>query len=235
MNPVNRAEPWGSNPPPGPPVVVFLHGVGRSRLALERMRRHVARAGFDTWAKSYPSTRAPLDTLANDLDKELQRDHPGKEFHAVTHSMGGIVLRHMATCWNRVVMIAPPNRGSRLARQLIQRPATRRAFEYIYGPSGHALARGGPWPELDAEVGVIAGTGGLTAHNPISWLSALMGVFAGIEHDGTVAIDETHLPGMHDFIAIDTSHTWILEKRRTWELVQAFLERGQFVESTGRD
>jgi hypothetical protein len=55
------------------------------------------------------------------------------------------------------------------------------------------------------------------------------GMFApGVANDGTVAVDETKLDGMHAFAAIDATHTWIMNAPEARRLAVAFLRDGSF-------
>jgi hypothetical protein len=51
---------------------------------------------------------------------------------------------------------------------------------------------------------------------------------AGVANDGTVAVDETKLPGMADFAEVDATHTWIMNSPIVHRLVLAFLASGKF-------
>ena len=205
------------------PVVVFLHGIARTRLSMERLRRHVAGAGFRTWACTYPSRRMSVAELGRDVGRRLHRDLPGEELYAVTHSLGGIVARHVDARWKGIVMLAPPNRGSRMAAAL----ADLAAFKELYGPAGLEMASPGDWPVPPAPTAVIAGTKGLSLANPSSWLSTVLGIFEDADHDGTVSVEEARLQGMVDFATVDATHTWIMEHPRTRELVLRFLRSGR--------
>ena len=47
-------------------------------------------------------------------------------------------------------------------------------------------------------------------------------------NDGTVAVEETKLPGMAAFAEVDATHTWIMNDARAQALVVSFLMSGTF-------
>lgn len=187
----------------------------------------------------------------------------GRPAFAVTFSLGGAVVRHAASLrstdgkysgpdWRGSVLLAPPNRGSDLARALLHSPSTpgfiRKLFLLVYGPavldlalSPEAIAEA--WPDAPRPCGIIAGTAPRSL-NPASLLLAAL-VFGGRgkskgddddetrvaprTHDGTVAVDETCLPNpADDFATVHAGHTFIAESRETAELVASFLTKGRF-------
>ena len=103
-------------------------------------------------------------------------------------------------------------------------------FRRFFGAAGGALAGARsmdrPWPFPPAPFAVIAGTR-KWGRNPMSVLGAR--VFGNeIEHDGTVAVEETRLPGMAAFETVDASHTVIMDDPRAIALTIRFLQRGFF-------
>jgi pimeloyl-ACP methyl ester carboxylesterase len=129
--------------------------------------------------------------------------------HFVTHSMGGIVarvaLQHQPLKKpGRLVMIAPPNRGTPLATRFSWLP------RWLFRPL----------PEL--------------TDDPRSFVNLLQppqGLQTGIiaaSHDIIVPIACTHLDGQCDHIVIRGLHTHILFRRQTAEQVLAFLHTGRF-------
>jgi len=209
------------------PTVVLLHGLGRSARSMGRLRDRVEAAGYPTWSRTYPSRRMPIGELAGTVADWIRADTGGGPLAAVTHSLGGILVRHLAERlpWERVVMIAPPNTGSSLARALQDRAL----FRWIYGPVASELGDGLTWPEPPRPFGVIAGTRGPSLGNPTSWVT---GAFDLIEpegpHDGTVSVRETQLEGMADFTTVDASHTWITYDVAAIEHALSFLGTGRF-------
>lgn len=209
------------------PVVVFLHGLARTQLSLAGLRAKVGRAGYETWSRSYPSRRMPVDELAETVSGWIERDLPGRPLAAVTHSLGGILVRFMADRlpWQSLVMLAPPNGGSRVADTMSGNPL----FRWYFGPAGQDVRDPVSWPVPEFPFGVIAGTAGASVGNPPSWLVQALDVFPpGHPHDGTVSVAETRLQGMSAFTTVDASHTWIMNHPQTADLVMGFLADQRF-------
>jgi triacylglycerol lipase len=209
------------------PTVVFLHGLARTERSLGRLRRLIADAGYPTWACSYPSRRLGLQDLASWLEREIARDLGERELCAVTHSLGGVLVRHMAggLRWRGVVMLAPPNRGSRVAAAFRDNPL----FRWYFGPAGQQLDDPRRWPAPPAPFAVIAGTTHLSPLAPPGWLTRAFGLLPADEpSDGTVAVSETRLAGMADFATVPASHAWIMNHPAVPALILAFLESGRF-------
>jgi triacylglycerol lipase len=208
------------------PLVVLLHGLARGPRSMARLAAHLAAHGFDTWSQPYPSRSAPLTEIAPAITDAILRAAAGRPISAVTHSMGGIVARHLhdpRLAWQRIVMLAPPNQGSRIARDLADNPV----FRWFYGPAGRELADSRGWPAPPAPFAVIAGTRARALANPTSWTAGRR-FLAGTANDGTVAVDETRLDGMADFAEVDATHTWIMNDARVHELVVRYLRDGRF-------
>lgn len=211
------------------PTVVVLHGLARTAVSVAGLRRHLERAGFATWAPSYPSRRATIAELADELTLRI-RDELDGDLAAVTHSLGGLLVRHMARGlpWRGVVMLAPPNRGSRLALAFRDHPL----YRWFYGPAGGEIAEPPEpdgWPAPPRPFAVIAGTRGDSPANPARWLrKARAALPPEVPSDGTVAVEETRLDGMADFATVDATHTWIVNHREARKLVVRFLDKGRF-------
>lgn len=208
------------------PLVVLLHGLARGHGSMARLGRALRAQGFETWSRTYPSRKHTLSYLAGALTDELIAAAGDRPLCAVTHSMGGIVVRHLGDPrlrWSRIVMLAPPNQGSLLAAGLVRNPL----FRWFYGPAGAELADASTWPDPPAPFGVIAGTRSLALTNVTSWTMGRR-FPPGVRNDGTVAVDETRLAGMTAFAEVDATHTWIMNSPTVRDLVLAYLRDGTF-------
>lgn len=207
------------------PLVVLLHGLARGQGSLASLAKFLRAQGFDTWSRTYPSRRHSISHLASELSDELVEVAGDRPLCAVTHSMGGIVVRHLhdpRLRWSRIVMLAPPNQGSRLAAGMVRNPL----FRWFYGPAGTELADASSWPAPPAPFAVIAGTRSRAFTNVTSWTVGRL--FApGVANDGTVAVDETKLPDMAAFAEVDATHTWIMNSQVVRHLIVTFLCNGR--------
>jgi len=211
----------------GQETVILLHGLARTDRSMRPLEEHLSRAGFRVHNLRYPSTDLTPEELVAHLDTRISGCCAGaSRVHFVTHSLGGILTRaylaaHPLSNLGRVVMLAPPNRGSEYADAF----ADSKLFQAAFGPTSTQLGTGpdslpNRLPPPDFEFGVIAGTKSV---NPVSGL-----VIPG-ESDGTVSVESTQLPGMSDFIAVPVSHTFIMQSDAVAAQVVEFLRRGRFL------
>ena len=208
------------------PLVVLLHGLARGKGSMAKLGKHLHAAGFECWSHTYPSRQHAIGTLATQLADLIVEAAGSRPVSAVTHSMGGVIVRHLGDPrirWERIVMLAPPNRGSQLDAGLANNPL----YAWFYGPAGTELADGAAWPAPPAPFAVIAGTRSRTWTNPSSWTVGRR-FAADTPNDGTVAVEETRLPGMAAFAEVDATHTWIMNDAHVGRLVVSFLSRGVF-------
>lgn len=218
------------------PPVVLLHGLFRTHRSMHSAASWLEREGFETLNVGYASRRFPLEELARQVAQSLRGPLDGREerVHFLTHSMGGIVLRQMlalqerrelALRWKlgRVVMLAPPNQGSRLADVLGDRWLYRVAF----GPAGQELRRrqGSLVPELPTppKCGVVAGTRSVGGYR--LFLRGRDG--RELPNDGTVAVEETSLDETPR-VEVGAGHTFIMNHRAALEAAVDFFRRGGF-------
>ncbi|TJY64808.1 alpha/beta fold hydrolase [Sinimarinibacterium sp. CAU 1509] len=209
-------------------TVVLLHGLARSSASMGSMARVLGHHGYAVVNLDYPSTRAPVEQLVDQvLVPRLSKLTlaPDARVHFVTHSMGGILVRDYLRRYRqpqlgRVVMLAPPNRGS----ELVDRLGSLAPFRWINGPAGLQLGTGdNHLPQqlgaVDFELGVIAGTRSL---NPL-YSSLIIG-----DDDGKVAVARTRVDGMRDFLRVPHTHTFLMSAPEVKRQTLHFLRVGRF-------
>lgn len=214
------------------PVVVLLHGLARTGRSMAGLEAFLQAQGLQTWRCTWPSRRATLAEAAGEVLARLDAELPGRPLVAVTHSLGAALALHIAERrpLQRAVFLAPPLRGSRVARSLVDWGL----FRWFYGPAGSEVAAQPPdWPALHhcGEVAVIAGNRALALSNPVSWATRTLGLLPPqLASDGTVALDETRPDGPHAFAQVAATHTWLMNDPQVQQLVLAFLRDGRWPE-----
>ena len=205
-------------------TVVLLHGLGRTHRSMGRLRRRLHAEGWETWSVTYPSRRKSIAACADEIARRLERDLPDRPLFAVTHSMGGIVLRHLSDRfdWKGAVLMAPPNRGSRSAVWVNRIPILRGLFGQALGE----LAVPEGWPSPPSPSMIIAGTRGWSWSSPPSWVLSRADLFSeGEAHDGTVAVEETRHDDVDEHVEIRAGHSTIMSNKDVMDCVVRWLER----------
>ncbi len=156
--------------------VVVLHGALRSTVGLQPTARFLRARGLDARPFGYPTRRGGLIEHGRALDSFI-RDWIGDRPPVIgflTHSMGALVVRAYFEITGalgpaqRVVMLSPPNQGSRLARI----NARRRVFHWLYGDAATELvpervAQLRPLPPSVALLVLAGGRGDPRGYNPL--------------------------------------------------------------------
>jgi len=220
-------------------VVILLHGLVRTWKSMEPMAVHLRKQGYQCVLFRYASSRNDVGTHSLCLRRVIEGLGPEvTEINFVAHSLGNIVIRHyVGDCQrdpvrvvnpaiHRMVMIGPPNQGSRMARLL----SNTLAFKVVAGAAGLQLS--GDWKSLESklatpefEFGIIAG--GLGDGTPNNIL--LPG-----KDDFTVAVDETRLVGARDFYVDQLFHSTMMAQPSVLERTTRFLKHGYFISKDDR-
>ena len=211
--------------PVPPEKVVLLHGLARTDWSMKPLELRLEKAGFIVENIHYASLDETPQEILGDVRRKIgECCSEALQLHFVTHSLGGILTRaYLAESrpanLGRVVMIAPPNKGSELADWIAESELLR----WTMGPTAVALGTApdslpNRLPPADFHLGIIAGTGSV---NPLD------GMVEG-ESDGTVSVESTKLSGMDDFITVPYSHTFIMQVEPVAAQVVAFLRTGRF-------
>jgi pimeloyl-ACP methyl ester carboxylesterase len=215
--------------------VVLLHGANRSWRMMRPLADALHQDGYKTANIDYPTRSGPVEELvpmAVELGLDECRSAGATRIHFVTHSLGGIVLRHAHKHKpieeiGRVVMLAPPNGGSEIVDKTRGIPGAElfagEALMQLGTDENSIPSMLGP---VDFELGIIAGTGTM---NPI--LSTML----PNPDDGKVSVAQTRLEGMTDFLIVDDNHHSIVKDELVISNTLAFLRTGSFIQDTANE
>jgi len=210
------------------PTVILVHGLWMAGFQLSVLKSRLeARSRFRVVAFSYPSLQGSMSDHARSL-VEFARGQGSSELHFVGHSLGGLViLRALQLAQDlptgRAVLLGSPCQGSRAAQGVARIPFGK---AILGGAVNEECIKFSPreWSG-HREVGVIAG----------SMRFGLGRLFADFDsdHDGTVLVEETRLPGSKDHIVLETTHTGMLLSGDVADQTVWFLEHGEFRRERG--
>jgi len=197
-------------------AVILVHGLAAPRWIMTPLARFLRQHGYRMVNWGYPSVRRSVKAHADRLRRTLAKfDVPSIcQCHLVTHSMGGIVAR--CALFSRppqniggVVMLAPPNHGSPVARWLAP------ALGFMCPPLNELS---------DAPTSFVRG------------LPQLSGVDIGIiaaAADAVVSVESTHLDGELDHLVLPGRHGLLPLRRDTAIQIHAFLRNRRFDRGRG--
>jgi len=193
--------------------------MGRSRLSMVVLSHRFKGAGYRTANFPYSQAGPSLDELSGKLIAFIKEKVETPRYHLVAHSLGNVIIRdafrkEFPPGLGRIVMLAPPNQPADLAKRFRKNLL----YRLFTGDSGQKLSEEefyAALPVPKVEFGVIAGDKG----QKISFAEP---------NDGLVAVEETKLEGMKDFIVLQHAHTFIMNCRDTFEHCKSFIETGSF-------
>jgi triacylglycerol lipase len=193
-------------------LVVVLHGMGRTARSMRPIEEALQEAGFDVLNIGYSSYCCSIPELGEAVRRELdaKRRPEHVRVHFVGHSLGNIIARWIVSQPDppagvaRLVMLAPPNQGARMADR--------------FAPMvGWLLA---PIDELRTDSSAT-----------VRQISPLRGVEIGViagRDDSTVRLEETHVAGETAHIVVKGNHTFIMREHEVQQLTVEFLRTGRF-------
>jgi len=209
-------------------TVVLVHGLWMSGFELGVLKHRIesdAQPGDERMqavAFSYPSLSGTMSDHVRAL-LDFARAQKTERLHFIGHSLGGLVILRALQLTDdlppgRAVLLGTPLQGSRAAQGVARLPFGK----MILGAAvNEEIVESTPreWSGR-RDVGVIAGSMGLGLGRLFASLDA--------DHDGTVLVEETKLPGCCDHLVLPTSHTGMLFSAEVAEQAGHFLRAGKF-------
>ncbi len=202
--------------------VVLVNGLWLADPALWLLARRLRQSGFHVHTFSYPSVRHDLRTNAEQLH-EFLAGVPGATVHLVGYSLGGLVIRALFHFQpqqrpGRIVLLGSPQTGNRAAQTL----ARARPGRALLGRAVAELIAGTPqcWSWPARETGVIAGSRSVGLGRLVAQLT--------VPNDGSVAVEETTVPGAHTRLVLPVAHFAMLLAPAVARQVARFLRFGAF-------
>ena len=198
--------------------ILLLHGIWNAKAWLNPLAARLRAAGFDAQVFGYPSVMGGPEVAVPSLIAHLRNSGP---VAVVGHSLGGLItleaLRQAPDLpVSRVVCLGSPLRGSGAARGL----AGHAWSAPVLGRSGRLLQQGFERWDGNPPVGMVAGN---VAHGVGRWFTRFDG-----DSDGTVAVEETRLPGQADHCVIPSSHSGLVFSAEATRQAAHFLREGRF-------
>lgn len=216
-------------PPHLGPTVILLHGLGEGRDSMRPLAEHLKTA-LDAAVISfgYASVTSKLDDHGAALAEVVAGLPATAPVSFVGHSLGTIVVRRWLAMADpadrervhRVVMLGPPNQGSRLARMAAGLGVL---ADHVEGSARELVfdwAKVAPHLAVPAcDFGIVAGGKG----DETGYSTLLAG-----DDDAVVCVDETRLPGARDFLLLPVHHAAMMRHPAVQRATAAFLETGRF-------
>lgn len=213
-----------------PIKAILIHGYSKDPKDMKPLEQNLERFGYECIIPNLPLTFKEFDysaLLLEDMLDELIESNLNNEekINLIGHSTGGLVIRKFISktkhtpSIGRCVLIATPNKGSKLANLAttitpvgeIYRTLKSLKYEYIEQMDFTSVP--------DVEIAAIAGNKN----------NLFLGNFIRDENDGRVELNSVFYPGLKDFITLPYGHNEIHHQQETARWVDTFLKTGKFL------
>ena len=196
-------------------VFLLIHGLGRSHHSMSKLAKKLQQHGHSAYCMEYSSLLSPIEDHSQRLKQITQNFNP-QELFIITHSFGGIILRHSAienpqlvNC-KAAVLIAAPNQGSTVVDTL-----SKLHLHKLLGNGGQRLGSSGSASlikDLPAPPCPFITLAGI---KPSTISNLPFGIFYSEPSDGIVKEINTRHPESDDHFTQFSSHTFIMNSDET--------------------
>ena len=210
-------------------MIIMLHGLYDSKNIFKPLWRLALKNGFMAAALNYPSSQKNLESHVAQMNTFLNNLIDVNEISFVTKGVGALIVRELLSRtnqkWqakikvNKIVEVAPPNRGSKLFAYLAQY----KTCNLIFGPM---LKNATPKKVIYlSEIDEKYPLGVIDCGNPFLKLFKLFGAKTSSElHDKNEAVLEKHA----QVISMDNRHFNPFKNEEICHQVIYFLKNGKF-------
>jgi len=210
------------------PVIVLIHGLGRTRRSMGHLRKLLQRAfpEIDLLCFGYASMRDEIGEHARNLDRYLSLSIGSRPVIFIAHSLGNIVLRRFYKLREEAgngskdplnlrahVMLGPPNQGSLFAKKMSRVPGV----SQVMGPSFMQL--GARWEDIRENLSVPSGETVIFAGDVPFFRKG--NLLLPEPNDGLVTVQETTLPGVTDLEVLPVLHSFLMNDRAIVDRLQS--------------
>jgi len=208
--------------------IYVIHGHGGNRLLMHKLAKNIQNAGYETENFGYPSFTEDIVHVSERLFRKITTDNYDT-ISFVTHSMGALIVRNLykliqdSTDFpviNKIVMIAPPNKGTPVADFFYPCKICRflLGVNYVHLTTNDNTGLNS-LPIPDCEIGLILGIWGKKhGYNP----------FLKSDSDGYILPERAILGVEKDIAYVKAGHTSLTQKKKVSQLAVNFLKYSNF-------
>jgi hypothetical protein len=207
--------------------VYLVHGFAGLGLEMVKLQFNLNKNGINNEIFDYPSLIQDIDTVSGHLYRKIREENIDS-VSFITHSMGALVVRSLYNFIKpgdgfpkiiRIVIIAPPNKGTPLADFFIQS----KIISHLAGPNIRNLTTNpvtgaSRYPIPTCEVGVILG---------VSPFKKGYNIFLEENNDGIVIPKYAKLGIERDIAFVKATHNLLLAKNEVINMSLNFLKTGK--------
>jgi predicted alpha/beta hydrolase family esterase len=207
-------------------VVMLFHGACKTSKQMSYIESSLHKLGYRTCNINYSWRYQESAKIVEEMLWQVKRiEMRYNKVHFIGHSLGGLIIRGVLTQYKpknlgKVIHIASPNQGSKLASQF----KSRWLYKKAYGKVSQDLIVNSKFlkmleTDIEYELGTIAGNSS----------NLLVNCLLKFErNDGRVTESEAILEGAKDHIVINANHNQVVKSACALHQIRMFLLNGKF-------
>ncbi len=212
--------------------IMLIHGQGRTPLSMAALGWRLSRQQVNVHYFGYATYFQTFDDIVQRFVRTIRAEVGDAPYAIVSHSLGGIITRAALPALSdhaprHLVMLAPPNHPSRIAKMM----RSNSLYRLATWDCGQKLADDEFYDCLPAPAvptTIIAGTNRVDG----LWQQVVFGDDEKI-NDGILSLDETRLETAAEFVQVPSRHGFIMNSKEVADIVLRTLRNGD-VKPPGR-